>query len=213
MGILFNKEDISNMRTLLTEDLVEIPDDVKVTCKARKVTVKGPRGEVTKNFSHLAVELQKMKQNNKKRKGSYIRIRMWFGGYKQACSVNTLKSLIENMITGVTEGYRYKMRLVYSHFPINAIIPKDGSSVTIRNFLGGKQDKFIPMQGGTKVTLTNKEVVKDELVFEGVDNAALSQCCARVSGVCKTGREDVRKFLDGVYVSLKTKIAPKEVAV
>ena len=75
---------------------------VTVTLKARKVTVKGKRGEVTKNFSHLAVELQKLKQNDNKRSGSYIRIRMWFGGYKQACAVNTLKSLIENMITGVT---------------------------------------------------------------------------------------------------------------
>ena len=101
---------------------------------------------------------------------------MWFGGYKQACSVNTLKSLIENMITGVTEvstnkpssdlktecpflldvwcvlfslirfnlllyyaqGYKYKMRLVYSHFPINAIVSKTGDSITVRNFLGGK---------------------------------------------------------------------------
>merc|ERR1712127_956938 len=93
----FNKEDISKMRTLLTEDFVEIPDDVTVTLKARKVTVKGKRGEVTKNFSHLAVELQKLKQNDNKRKGLYVRIRMWFGGYKQACAVNTLKSLIENM--------------------------------------------------------------------------------------------------------------------
>ena len=75
---------------------------VTVTLKARKVTVKGKRGEVTKNFSHLAVELQKLKQNDNKRSGSFIRIRMWFGGYKQACAVNTLKSLINNMITGVT---------------------------------------------------------------------------------------------------------------
>ena len=28
---------------------------------------------------------------------------MWFGGYKQACAVNTLKSHISNMIIGVTE--------------------------------------------------------------------------------------------------------------
>ena len=76
---------------------------VTVEIKARKVTVKGDKGTITRDFSHLAVELQKMKQNNKKRDGLYIRIRMWFGGYKQACSVNTLKSLMENMITGVTE--------------------------------------------------------------------------------------------------------------
>ena len=72
------------------------------------------------------------------------------------------------------------MRLVYSHFPINALIT-DGNSVTVKNFLGGKQDKLIEMTGGTKVKLTPKEECKDELIFEGVDNAAVSQCCARVS--------------------------------
>merc|ERR1712156_949085 len=206
----FNKEDISKMRTLLTEDFVEIPDDVTVTLKARKVTVKGKRGEVTKNFSHVACELKKMKQDTKKAKGNFIRIRMWFGGYKQACAVNTLKSLIENMITGVTEGYRYKMRLCYSHFPINATVAKDGSSVLVKNFLGGKQDKLITMFGGTEVRLTPADQVKDELVFEGPDNAAVSLCAALTNQVCKTGPKDHRKFLDGIYVSAKEKIEPKE---
>ena len=73
------------------------------------------------------------------------------------------------------------MRLVYSHFPINAAVAKDGDSITIKNFLGGKQDKHIPMIGGTKVRLTPTAEVKDELVFDGPDNAALSLCCARVS--------------------------------
>ena len=70
---------------------------------ARKVTIKSKRGEVTKNFSHVACELKKMKQDSKKRSGTYIRIRIWFGGYKQSCAVNTLKSHISNMIIGVTE--------------------------------------------------------------------------------------------------------------
>ena len=74
-----------------------------MTIKARKVTVKGERGELTKDFSHLACEIQKMKQESKKRKGVYIRIRMWFGATKQACAVKTLISLLSNMITGVTE--------------------------------------------------------------------------------------------------------------
>ena len=70
---------------------------------ARKVTIKGKRGEVKKDFSHVACELKKMKQEGKKRSGTFIRIRIWFGGYKQSCAVNTLKSHISNMIIGVTE--------------------------------------------------------------------------------------------------------------
>merc|ERR1711939_482404 len=62
-----------------------------------------------------------------KMKGLYVRIQMWNGGYKEACAVTTFKSLISNMIIGVTEGFRYKMRLVHAHFPINTTIPKDGS--------------------------------------------------------------------------------------
>merc|ERR1712188_354522 len=105
----FNKEDISKMKTLLTEEFAAIPSDVTVRVRSRKVTVKGPRGEVTKDFSHLACEIQLINCKEKKRQGLHVRIRMWFGGYKQACATNTLKSLILNMLTGVTEGFQYKM--------------------------------------------------------------------------------------------------------
>ena len=76
---------------------------VTCTVNARKVTIKGERGQVTKDFSHVACELKKMKQTSKKRDGTFVRIRIWFGGTKQSCAVNTLKSHINNMITGVTE--------------------------------------------------------------------------------------------------------------
>ena len=78
---------------------------VAVTCtvKARKVSIKGARGTVSKDFSHIACELKKMQQTGKKRSGTYIRIRIWFGGTKQSCAVNTLKSHISTMIIGVTE--------------------------------------------------------------------------------------------------------------
>ena len=100
------------------------------------------------------------------------------------------------------------MRLVHAHFPINVVIPKDGSEVTVKNFLGGKQDKIIKMQGGTTARLSTD--VKGELIFDGVDNAALSQCCSRIKQVCRVGRKDERKFLDGIFVSQKTLINPKE---
>ena len=86
---------------------------ILVECEvtARKITIKGSRGSVSKDFSHIACELKKMKQDSAKRKGLFIRIRIWFGGYKQACAVNTLKSLIGNMIIGVREVSWLPLRL------------------------------------------------------------------------------------------------------
>lgn len=57
------------------------------------------------------------------------------------------------------------MRLVYAHFPINANAEKSGSELSIRNFLGEKIVRTIPMCEGVKVT---KDIdVKDQLLFEG----------------------------------------------
>lgn len=100
------------------------------------------------------------------------------------------------------------MRLVHAHFPINIVIPKDNSQITIKNFLGGKHDKIIKCQPGTKI-FESKEV-KDELLIEGNCNAAVSLVCSQIRGVGKVGRKDERKFLDGIFVSKKELIEPKE---
>jgi ribosomal protein L6P/L9E len=42
--------------------------------------------------------------------------------------------MVANMVTGVTKGFQYKMKLVYAHFPINPVIAGDGKAVEIRNF-------------------------------------------------------------------------------
>jgi large subunit ribosomal protein L9e len=96
------------------------------------------------------------------------------------------------------------MRLVHAHFPINVLIPKDGKSIEIKNFLGGKQIKKIDMLPGTTCKLNPD--MKDEIIFEGIDNQNLSLTCAQVSQVCKIGDKDDRKFLDGIYVSERQNI-------
>lgn len=67
-----------------------------------------------------------------------VKLVVWHGGRKHVACLRTVKSLIQNMITGVTKGFRYKVKAVYAHFPINVIINDGGLSVEIRNFLGEK---------------------------------------------------------------------------
>ena len=98
------------------------------------------------------------------------------------------------------------MRLHHAHFPIQAQISKDAKQVEIKNFLGGKKGKLIVLQPGCKV----QKIGNTELIFDGIDNAALSLSCAQVNQACKVGNKDHRKFLDGIYVSEKTLTDPKE---
>jgi large subunit ribosomal protein L9e len=100
------------------------------------------------------------------------------------------------------------MRLVYSHFPVSAKPAKDFKSIEIKNFLGGRHIKKVVMPAGCTV----KESVdtKDELIFEGIDKAALSLTCAQVTQSCKIGTKDERKFLDGIFVSDRTVIKARD---
>ena len=65
------------------------------------------------------------------------------------------------------QGYRYKMRSVYAHFPINCNITDEGRKIEIRNFLGEKFVRKVDMRGGVTVTASPKQ--KDELIIDGND--------------------------------------------
>ena len=56
---------------------------------------------------------------------------------KEASLVGTIESHIKNMITGVTKGYTYKLKIVFSHFPITVKV--QDRAVMVENFTGERQ--------------------------------------------------------------------------
>jgi large subunit ribosomal protein L9e len=188
-------------RSKLLTKSVKLPDDVSVLVKGRKVTVKGPRGVLTKDFGHLKIELTKTGPHS-------VKVDKWFGTRRDLACVRTVCSHMTNMATGVTKGYRYKMRSVYAHFPINCNITDGGSNIEIRNFLGEKFVRRVGMKGGVEVRASGKQ--KDELILDGndIENVSLSAALIQQSTTVKN--KDIRKFLDGIYVSQKTTIEEDE---
>ena len=91
------------------------------------------------------------------------------------------------------------MRCVNAHFPINAIIPKDGTYIEVKNFLGGKKIQKVVMLPGCSANMS--AILKDEIILDGIDNQNLSITYAQISQSCNIGDKDDRKFLDGIYVS------------
>lgn len=118
----------------------------------------------------------------------------------------TICSHIENMITGVTKGFKYKMRFCYAHFPINVTCVKDGAKnvVEIRNFLGEKKVRKVPLLEGVNYVRTAD--VKDQIEISGIDITKVSLSCAQISQNTNVRQKDIRKFLDGIYVSEKSNI-------
>lgn len=57
-----------------------------------------------------------------------IAIELHHGSRKAVATLRTVRSLINNMIIGVTKGYKYKMRYVYAHFPINVNLEKNSET-------------------------------------------------------------------------------------
>ncbi|RCH84374.1 60S ribosomal protein L9, partial [Rhizopus stolonifer] len=96
-------------------------------------------------------------------------------------------------------GFQYKMRYVYAHFPINVIINDAGDAVEIRNFLGQKVVFHVKMQEGVKVEASKAQ--KDELLLTGNSLEGVSQSAADIQQSCLVKNKDIRKFLDGIYVS------------
>ncbi|KAK7470543.1 60S ribosomal protein L9B [Stygiomarasmius scandens] len=189
------------MRDVLQTEELDIPEGVEVTIKSRLITVKGPRGTLTKNVRHVDMDIRLVKGSKK----SKVTLAVWQGGRKHVACLRTIKSLITNMINGVTKGFRYKMRAVYAHFPINCIIQDGGRALEIRNFLGEKTVRHVNMLDG--VIVSESKTQKDELVLEGNDIDNVSQSAASIQGVCRVRNKDIRKFLDGVYVSDKGTIS------
>ena len=120
------------------------------------------------------------------------------------CLCRTITSHIENMITGVKTGFTYKMRFCYAHFPINVSCVKDGEKdvVEIRNFLGEKKVRKVPLMEGVQYVRT--EGVKDQIEISGIDLSKVSLCCAQIQQSTLVKNKDIRKFLDGIYVSEKS---------
>ncbi|TRM67705.1 ribosomal protein L6, alpha-beta domain-containing protein [Schizophyllum amplum] len=193
------------MRDVLKTEELEIPAGVDVQIKSRQIKVTGPRGTLTKNVRHVDMDIRIIKGKADQDK---VTLAVWQGGRKHVACLRTIKSLIQNMITGVTKGFQYKMRTVYAHFPINCIIQESGSALEIRNFLGEKTVRHVDMLGGVVVAESKSQ--KDELILEGNDIDNVSQSAASIQGICRVRNKDIRKFLDGIYVSEKSTIVKEE---
>jgi len=164
---------------------VEIPEGVAVTVDGNTVTVKGPKGEVTRQLSYPEIEIRK--------EDSYLIVNSRLDRKRHRAMVGTLAAHIGNMVAGVTKGYEYKMKVVYSHFPIQLKAASD--QLVINNFLGERKSRLAKILPGTKV-----DIGKDEVMVSGIDKERVGQTMANIEQATRVRGFDIRIFQDGIYL-------------
>jgi large subunit ribosomal protein L6 len=172
----------------IMEREVEIPDKVQLSVDQGKVTVKGPKGTLVRNFDLRRI---KVVLNGKK-----VAVRCEYPRYRDKAMVGTIESHILNMFHGVLEGYEYKMKIVYSHFPIKASVK--GVTFVIENFLGERSPRKTRILGETKVVVKG-----DEVSLSGINIEDIGQTAANIEIATKIRGFDPRVFQDGIYITHK----------
>jgi large subunit ribosomal protein L6 len=164
---------------------IQVPDNVDVSMDGKKISFKGAKGSLTRDFSFAPVAIE----------GEGKNIRVWakWPRKKEAALVGTVYSHIQNMITGVTKGYSYKLKIVFSHFPISVKV--QDKTVLIENFTGERRARRVKTLGDVKI-----KVEAEDVIVEGVNLEHVSQTAANIEQATRVRRKDPRVFLDGIYV-------------
>jgi len=164
---------------------LEIPQGVTVKMDDDTLTVSGSLGQLSRELYYPGMEIVV--------KGDRI-IVSTKSTRRKVCSVTiTMSSHVKNMIIGVTEGFAYRMKVLYSHFPIQVKV--DGGTVVIDNFLGERKPRLARIIGkDTKV-----EVTRDQVTIQGIDKEAVGQTMANIEQATKIRGFDPRVFQDGIY--------------
>jgi large subunit ribosomal protein L6 len=164
---------------------LKIPENVKIDIDGKRVKVSGQKGEVERSFLEKEIKIEKL--NDK------ISVSSESERKKAGALVGTIISHIKNMIEGAANGFTYRLRVVYSHFPITVKI--EGNKVLIQNFLGERNPRVAKIIGNTQVKIEGSD-----LVITSVNIEAVGQTASNIEQATRIVGYDRRKFMDGIYI-------------
>ena len=150
---------------------VEVPSGVTITVdKGNIVTVKGPKGELKQAIDRDIIAEVKDNQIEFKRPTDQIRHRAMHGLYR---------SLVSNMVKGVTEGYTKKMELVGVGFKA----ANQGNLLDLS--LGYSHNILFEIPKELKIETAQEKGKNPTITLTSIDKQLLGQVCAKIRSLRK----------------------------
>ena len=144
---------------------VAIPQGVSVELTGRQVVVKGPKGELS--YEHLSEVSVKVEESQVviERKNDERQSKAYHGLTRQ---------IIQNMVTGVSEGYEKKLEIIGVGYKAQA----SGKAVTLH--LGFSHPIEYPSPEGVEIQQDEKN--KNILIVRGIDKQKVGQVASEIRG-------------------------------
>jgi len=175
------------MSTEIKTRFVEIPQAMSIHIEQGKITVKGPKGQVSRDFPR-DIEIKTV--DNK------VQISAKMVNALTRALVGTFSAHIKNMFGGVQTPYIYKLKTCSTHFPMTATV--SGSEFSVTNFLGEKRPR--------KVSIPQNVTVKVDgeiITVESLDIELAGKTATRIEQATRVSAKDRRVFQDGIYITEK----------
>tara|TARA_Y100000310_G_C20674823_1_gene812394 strand:+ start:1755 stop:2318 length:564 start_codon:yes stop_codon:yes gene_type:complete len=168
----------------LTEE-IKLPEKVNVGIENGVLSLKGEKGEVTRDFSDKKIALE----------GKDNIIKIDAGKFSKAKKklIKTYAVHVKNMVKGVTEGHKYVLKICSGHFPMNVSV--NNNEITVKNFLGEKVPRTLQLKENATV-----KVEGDQIVIESTNKEIAGQVSADIEQLTRRTGYDSRIFQDGIYL-------------
>ena len=183
---------MSTDRNSLTRG-IQLPEGVSASFIDDILTVTGPLGSTSKSFRLIRANISV--------DSNQIVVESFGSRKKQRATFGTTISIINNLIIGITEGYLYKLKTAFAHFPLT--VKTEGKKILVENFYGERSNRVSKIIGDTNVSVKG-----DEVLISGINLEHVSQTAANLEQSTRIKNKDLRIYLDGIYLSEKGRGKP-----
>ncbi len=167
---------------------IELPDGISASLDGGFLTTKGKNGTMYRDFTHPKIRISL--------DSKVVHLKVELPRKKEKALIGTYNAHINNMIKGLTSGFEYHLKIVYSHFPMKVSVK--GEQVIIENFEGEKSPRKARIMPGCKVNVKG-----DIVTVTGIDKEATGQTAANIERATHIKGFDIRVFQDGIYITDK----------
>ncbi|MBN17328.1 MAG: 50S ribosomal protein L6 [Euryarchaeota archaeon] len=169
--------------------VIELSDGVGASISDGAVTLNKDGKSISREFIHARVSVSVNDGN--------VEVFCDLPRRKERALAGTWAAHLRNMNKGLSEGFEYRLKAVYSHFPMTLKV--EGSVLVINNLFGERVPRRAPLPW-SPADVTVKVENKTEVVVSGIDKEKVGQTSANIERACRIRGRDRRVFQDGIYI-------------